>query len=819
MSIAQSTSLDMAFDDALQLAFPPVMVRLFQLLLHPAPSFSSIANFLQQDPVLAGKVLHIANSASYGFNQKITELQRAAIVIGTSDLFKLVIALSLQKNLHPFEQRDPELIFNDWRISLWGALSAEAIAGYLCPGQEPQAYLAALLRDLPLFLALCRTKKPAFLQGRRLVALPGPDDAAQELLTWGRTHAEQAHAIFLYWDIPHAMAEAVLAHHDLAAVSSHPPLTRSLIYATRWAELLHDKDADPGALIAFELTLAAELGLDSAGMERFRRACTDKFNRQLGQLGIAKGKPESRLYEQSLARIQSYYFLVLETLGDISLRPAHSIASILQQKLRLHWDLSSWDLHLRLPTDAGERLFHCEGNTLLDSSGAAPPFSAQGRTLLPISSGKANYGSLVVPEAFADPEQSSLPIFTRMMGMRLEEHARRQNRPVTENSMAALPFMLARLDKKGRIEDASKLFLDTFGLSETPVGRSAGDLLEEQLGLSRKHLALKGPESESGAIFSVPEGSFPGTPLFLAHTENEGLSGGSLLLLSDLPKLSALQTLVLSQPGLMEPLFGSLAERICVVSEQGQILWADPAAQDLPGRNIFSLVQPEENFAGTWTPAFLADLRDPASLHGSFNKGRGPMECSLRIFPLGKALSRQYLIVLGGLGRPAPLPDSADMSPVKPRDSLTRLYDYSQFHIFLQHIAEIGKKKDFALGLLFCEIAALRTINREHGVHKGDAVLRGIAKNISALCRPGKDYPCRYGPDVFAVLVSRATGTLMESLAEKLRALTLAQKEHLARLGLGLALIAPGEPTRPILDLAKKAARQALDTQDPFLWA
>ena len=588
MATMQSTSLEQAFDKSLQLAFPPVMIQLLQALLDPAPSFSSIAGFLKMDPILAGKILHIVNSASYGFERKITDLQRAAIAIGINDLFRLVVSLSLQKNLQPVVPRNSEQVFADWRVTLWGALSAEAIASHFCPEQKGEAYLTGMLKDLPLLLAFCRPEVPTFLQRERLATLPEPDDAAQELLTWGSAHQEQCHNIFLSWNIPEAMAEAVLAHHDFGGVADHPPMTRSVIYATRWAELLsHGRDAYPGALIAFELDLAAELGLDAAGMERFRRACTDKFNLLLEQLTIAKARPETRLYEQTLANLQSYYFLALEVIGDSGPRSAHMIASRLQRQLRLFWNLAAWNMCLTLPGNERQCVFHCEGDTLLDATSdeSEPPAPARDWETLPIASGGIEYGILAVPGASTSPELGNLPLFAHMLGMCLRERALRQGvrrgLPV-ESSIEALPLVLARLDGEGRVQDASSLFLETFGLPEVPAGRPAFDLLKEHIGLSRSQFDAKAPVDGAGSIISVPEGRFPGTPFYLAHTASDKTTGDSFLLLGDVTRLSPLQALAVTHPGLLESLFSSIPERICVLSGEGLILWADPASHDLP---------------------------------------------------------------------------------------------------------------------------------------------------------------------------------------------------------------------------------------------
>jgi diguanylate cyclase (GGDEF)-like protein len=139
--------------------------------------------------------------------------------------------------------------------------------------------------------------------------------------------------------------------------------------------------------------------------------------------------------------------------------------------------------------------------------------------------------------------------------------------------------------------------------------------------------------------------------------------------------------------------------------------------------------------------------------------------------------------------------------------------------MLLQQGAALGKKQKSSLGILFCDIASLREINMRYGIQKGDTVLRQLAESIVASCRPGQDYPCRYGSDKFAVVVSKATGALMESLAGNIRRLVDERLKKLVRINIGLVLIYPGEPARAKLGQVKEATRQAASAEQDFCWA
>ena len=451
MAADHANHLDTAFDEGLQLAFPPVLVQLLRALLEPSPSFRAISGYLQMDTMLTGKVLHMVNSGTYGFNSRITDMERAAIAIGTNELFKLVISLSLQHRLAPKNKRAKGKHYGDWSMMLWSAIAAEAIASRLCPAQAQDAYLAGMLKDLPLFLELCKEEIPPFLARRRLVSLPWQGQLPEEFTHWGYSHPELAKDIFLYWGFPFELAEAVRLHHDFEGRPSHSCLTQSVIYATRWAELLHAPGADPERVVPFYLALAAELGLDREGAKEFRGSCVDKFNRLLAQLGIEKFPYlENRLHDQSVLSIQHSYFLALGALNESASVSPRMFASTLQRYLRLFWGQTTFELCLSLPgCDRGSLFRSLSGAILTEEPVAVEEASARPGWFRMDIAGKGElHGFLALPRMLEEkPEEPPLSVFLQVLGLHLPQYCPgtaghvSEPRPATdEYSLQTLPF-------------------------------------------------------------------------------------------------------------------------------------------------------------------------------------------------------------------------------------------------------------------------------------------------------------------------------------------------------------------------------------------
>lgn len=833
MTTETGNSLDIAFDKGLQLAFPPVMVKLLKALLRPSPSFADIAGYLQMDSLLTAKVLHVVNTSAYGFKEKVTDLQRAVINIGTSELFKLVVSLSLQAKLSPVLKRNPEFVYGDWRLTFWSALAAEAIAGRLCPQSRSEAYLVGVLKDTPLFLAFCQEDVPPFLQQERYATLPGEGQFADELVNWGQSHPEMARDIFLYWGFSDALAEAASVHHDYENVSAYPPLAQSVIYATRWAELLLAPQADMPALFVFETNMASALGLSSNEMMVFRGDCAERFNVLLEQLDIRQHAPEMRIHDKSLSELQSHYLLALGALGRTPPETPQAFAGLLQRQLRLTWNIKDWDLSISLAGAKNKSTFRCRGDhgLIADISGRKAPPPKADWIHIPISCHARDFGALLVPPYLQKQgvDESSLPMFLSMIALLLEEHLAEQEKRGAASALEDLPFVMARLDKDGCIKEASGAFLDVFKLEKAPQSAPAADLLIRHLDVDLPPLESAGEDGRrSGFFISVPEGHFPGTPLYISRVASLDNPEESYLFIGDVTRMNSQQALAMAHQGLLGALFETLNEQVCLLDEEGRIVWTDESCRELLGRNIFNLSKPDsaglqhKNGPGSWNKSFLASLATSTKVQVMLALGGTLVPYTLIVSPLEGKADRQYLLMLH-LSPPqmqnARQEPQKQLQAVRAKDSLTDLYGYSQFHMLLKYTTEHSRKQNCDSGVIFCDIEGLHKFNALHGCQKGDVMLRRVAGCLAENCRPGQDHACRYGSDKFAVVIHRASRELLDSLAASIHKQVSERCGPDIVLNIGLVLVGPEDTPKARLDAARRASELASSEADRTAWA
>jgi len=76
-------------------ALPPVVTRVLSLVNDPRTQSKAVAELIVREPVLGARVLKLANSAYYGLPQKISNINRAIVVIGFSTLRTVVLSASM----------------------------------------------------------------------------------------------------------------------------------------------------------------------------------------------------------------------------------------------------------------------------------------------------------------------------------------------------------------------------------------------------------------------------------------------------------------------------------------------------------------------------------------------------------------------------------------------------------------------------------------------------------------------------------------------------------------------------------------------------
>ncbi len=200
-------------DDVEGLVSPPdVCMRLFELIHAPTTGAKDIADVVSMDPNLTARLLRIANSSFYNFSRKIDTISRAVMVIGTAELYQLVLSVSA---VSTFTRIPNELVKMDtfWHHSVYTGLVARALATRANVLHPERLFVSGLMHDIGSLILY--HQRPDAMRDILMVAEGDEDLLYQaELEHFEFSHASVAGHLMEQWQFPENLVEAVTWHHQ-----------------------------------------------------------------------------------------------------------------------------------------------------------------------------------------------------------------------------------------------------------------------------------------------------------------------------------------------------------------------------------------------------------------------------------------------------------------------------------------------------------------------------------------------------------------------------------------------------------------------------
>jgi len=215
-------------------ALPEIYARLDALMKDPNTSASDVTALISKDPALSATMLKLVNSAFMGrtglslghrLNPRVDNLERAVMILGTSQLANLALALSV---VPAFRDIDPDVMDmrRFWEHSISCGLLARELA--LCHGgSDPeQAFVAGLLHDIGR-LVMFRHLPGQCAQVLAQASREETDVYSVESRALGWTHADLGGNLLAKWQFPASLARAAAQHHRPGTAEVLPALVNA----------------------------------------------------------------------------------------------------------------------------------------------------------------------------------------------------------------------------------------------------------------------------------------------------------------------------------------------------------------------------------------------------------------------------------------------------------------------------------------------------------------------------------------------------------------------------------------------------------------
>jgi putative nucleotidyltransferase with HDIG domain len=259
---------------------PQAVTRLLAIFVRDDWRPEEVLAVVRLDPVLTGKVLGAANSASAGTRTRILDLADAVRRIGPRAVVGLAIAAGAKAHL---SRALPQLGLAEgelWRHSVAALLAAELAPDHFRLRPSPAAATAALLHDVGKVL-LARFLDPETLDYLRLACLEsGRTVHEAEHVVLSLSHGELGALVAAHWGMPEAIVRAVHHHHDLESAPEEARVDAALVQLADSTA----KAVAPPRIAPLEdprsLALALEvLGLRAEALPAFREAVRERLER------------------------------------------------------------------------------------------------------------------------------------------------------------------------------------------------------------------------------------------------------------------------------------------------------------------------------------------------------------------------------------------------------------------------------------------------------------------------------------------------------------------------------------------------------------
>jgi HD-like signal output (HDOD) protein len=187
-------------------ALPAVAMEILQLASRPDVQFGDVAKMLDRDPVLAARVLSIAQSAAYAGRSKVLSLPQAAIRLGLKTLRDLVLEAALHVKVFRVPGYDDVMA----RLYTHSTAAAHVMRAVCKRTKVPfeYAFLAGLLHDIGIAAGLLAVVNRPELKGL-------PFDVIQPALN--AVHAQASGDLAKRWGFPEPLQVVVRHHHEVQA--------------------------------------------------------------------------------------------------------------------------------------------------------------------------------------------------------------------------------------------------------------------------------------------------------------------------------------------------------------------------------------------------------------------------------------------------------------------------------------------------------------------------------------------------------------------------------------------------------------------------
>jgi len=198
----------------------PVRSQLLQCLTQEDPDLSRLVSWVEKDPVIAARVLRVANSPFFGLAHEVDSIGHAVSLVGLRSLQSMALAVAVMEQFKPSDPRLQSAHQEHWRHSVAVAVCTQALARRARIAVDT-AFSAGLLHDLGHLVMLTidpqrygeaqdRMRQADVCEGTRSIT---QIKLEAEQAVWGFDHCQVGDMLAQRWQLPASLRRCMALHH------------------------------------------------------------------------------------------------------------------------------------------------------------------------------------------------------------------------------------------------------------------------------------------------------------------------------------------------------------------------------------------------------------------------------------------------------------------------------------------------------------------------------------------------------------------------------------------------------------------------------
>ena len=255
---------------------PQTVQRVREATESDSISLREVGAIVSTDPAVSAKLLRMANSAAFGFPNRINTVEMATTLLGLRETYSVVLSSSIidlvEKSGH-FDHR------KFWDESIYCATVARLIAKAKRVKKTAGIFTAALLHDIGRF-AIWEAAPARYAKVN--IQLMGKDLIETEEAILGITHPEAGYVLAEHWDLPADLSQPIRFHHHPERADTEEDIVAIVALSAAMTEARSGGLATEEALFGHAASYAKPLEMGSSHVFQIHAEALDALaNQQL----------------------------------------------------------------------------------------------------------------------------------------------------------------------------------------------------------------------------------------------------------------------------------------------------------------------------------------------------------------------------------------------------------------------------------------------------------------------------------------------------------------------------------------------------------